>query len=285
MCSRHAVASGKQAARSVYRHVRGTGISFETLESYLTLPLYTRERGYETLPRRAVPVLPPELRLADARAVHPDAARALRGQQPEALAEADAQVPAHRHRAEQQAVELGGQRRSQRRRQRKVRPVVDAEVRKRFADLHERLTHNREWLDERRSCLARIIVLDQFSRNMFRDTPRMFAQDAQALKAATSAVERGWDKSAAFDERGFLYMPFMHAEDLAAQDRAVALFSAFRDELADQRRERIEMALDYAHRHRDIIGRFGRFPHRNALLGRPSTAEELEFLTQPGSSF
>ena len=166
-------------------------------------------------------------------------------------------------------------------------PAFDQAIRDRFGAVHSAIVAGKleGWLELPRGCLAYVIVLDQFSRNMFRDSARMFAQDGQALKAAEAAVERGWDKPMAFDERGFVYMPFMHSEDLAAQDRGVALFSAFRDELQGKPRERIEMSLGYANGHRDIIKRFGRFPHRNALLGRPSTPEETEFLTQPGSSF
>src|SRR5688572_25326904 len=158
--------------------------------------------------------------------------------------------------------------------------AFDQSIRDRFGALHDAIVERQReaWLAEPRSLLAYVIVLDQFSRNMFRDTPRMFAQDAQALQAAEAAVEQGWDKSLRFDERSFLYMPFMHCEQLAAQDRCIALFGGFRDELEGKRRERIEMALGYAKAHRDIVARFERFPHRNALLGRPSTPEELEFL-------
>ena len=166
-------------------------------------------------------------------------------------------------------------------------PDVDAEVRERFGALHEAIAGGRHeaWLAGARGALAYVIVLDQFSRNMFRDTSRMFAHDAQALRAALSGIDRGFDRQLAFDERGFLYMPLMHSEELPLQNRCVALFEAFRDELGGTRREQAAGSVDYARRHRDIVARFGRFPHRNGILGRTSTAEELEFLTQPGSGF
>jgi len=150
----------------------------------------------------------------------------------------------------------------------------DAEIRSRFASLHDTLSTNRDWLDEAHSCLARIIVLDQFPRNMFRGTARAFASDALALEAARLAVERGWDRGLLQVEQLFVYLPFEHSENLADQDRACELM---RDFDAGQR--------DYAERHRDIIRRFGRFPHRNAILGRRSTPEEIEFLKLPGSGF
>ena len=157
--------------------------------------------------------------------------------------------------------------------------AFDAEVRKRFADLHERLTHNREWLDERRSCLARIIVLDQFSRNMFRGTPRAFATDALALDAARDAVARGFDRAMLPVERLFVYLPFEHSETLADQEKSCELIQPL-DAFAET-----NDVYRYALLHRDIIQRFGRFPHRNAILARISTPEEIEFLKAPGSSF
>jgi uncharacterized protein (DUF924 family) len=165
--------------------------------------------------------------------------------------------------------------------------LFDQSIREQFGGVHAAVVagEREDWLEVPQGRLAYVIVLDQFSRNMFRGTARMFAHDAQALEAARGAVERGWDKRAAFDERGFFYMPFMHSEALADQERCVALFSAFRDELEGAARDRIGLALDFAERHRAIVARFGRFPHRNAWLGRASTPEESAFLEQPGSSF
>ena len=127
--------------------------------------------------------------------------------------------------------------------------------------------------------LARILVLDQFTRNVFRDSARMFAGDELALAAAREMVDAGLDRELVPVQRWFCYLPFEHAENLADQDRAVALFETMRDDpdAGD--------ALEWAIRHRDVIRRFGRFPHRNELLGRVSSAAELEFLKQPGSRF
>lgn len=128
--------------------------------------------------------------------------------------------------------------------------------------------------------LARILVLDQFTRNSARGTPAAFAGDALALAAARELVDSGADRKLTPVQRSFAYMPFEHAEDAAMQELSVRLFS----ELAKEN-PGFESALDYAHRHRGVIARFGRFPHRNPILGRASTPEELEYLSQPGSGF
>lgn len=130
--------------------------------------------------------------------------------------------------------------------------------------------------------LSRILLLDQFTRNIHRNTPRAFAGDALALQLATALVAAGRDKNLTPWQRCFAYLPFEHSESLLDQERAVALFAGLRREM---RNEAFDSAYDYALRHRDVIARFGRFPHRNAILGRESTAEEVEFLKQPGSSF
>ena len=157
----------------------------------------------------------------------------------------------------------------------------------RFAGLHEAVSAGQrdEWLATAQGRLAYILVLDQFSRNMFRGSARTHAGDARAVEVAQEGVERGMDRELAHDQRTFLYMPFMHCEALEAQDRCVELFSAWRDEISGPLREKVASLLPYAEQHRDIVRRFGRFPHRNALLGRESTPEELEFLERPGSSF
>ena len=136
-----------------------------------------------------------------------------------------------------------------------------------------------------RGRLALVVVLDQFSRNMFRGSADMFAHDAQALDVANQALDRGDDQQVSFCERGFLYLPFMHSEKLADQERCVALFEAFREQVDPPLRDRVTSSLGFAERHRDIVRRFGRFPHRNAILERTSTESEIEFLRQPGSSF
>ena len=153
-------------------------------------------------------------------------------------------------------------------------PDFDEEIRARFSGLYDFLGKNHAWLDDARSCLARIVVLDQFPRNMFRGTARAFATDPLALEAARLAVERGDDRGMLQVEQLFVYLPFEHSEALADQDRACELMKDFDAELRD-----------YAERHRAIIRRFGRFPHRNAILGRASTPGEVEFLKQPGSGF
>jgi uncharacterized protein (DUF924 family) len=128
--------------------------------------------------------------------------------------------------------------------------------------------------------LARILVLDQFTRNAWRDTPTAFAGDALALSAAVDLVEQGRDAELTPQQRAFAYMPFEHAEDADMQARAVALFG----QLAAAHPGFDDM-LDFAQRHSKVIARFGRFPHRNAILGRVSTLEEALFLTEPGSGF
>ena len=166
-------------------------------------------------------------------------------------------------------------------------PAFDEEIRRRFLAAHQAVLAGQRarWLDTPSGRLASIIVLDQFSRNMFRDTPRMFAADHRAQQLTLDGLAGGDDGALPVDPRVFCYMPLMHAEDLALQDRCVSLFTALRDTLAGPARQRIDNNLRFAIQHREIIARFGRFPHRNAALGRPSTAEELAFLEQPGSSF
>lgn len=165
--------------------------------------------------------------------------------------------------------------------------AFDARLTERFGPLHEALATGRcsEWLESTRGRLAFVIVLDQFSRNMFRGDPRSFANDRRALEVALRGVDAGDDRKLARDERSFLYMPFVHSEDLTMQDRALSLFTTFRDEQPEAERGPVANSLRYAEMHRNIIARFGRFPHRNAVLGRPSTPEEIEFLKGEGSSF
>ena len=138
----------------------------------------------------------------------------------------------------------------------------------------------RDWDATPHGALARIIVLDQFTRNVHRGTPRAFAGDEQALALAVALTQDGLDQQLPPMLRAFAYLPFEHAEDLAMQARAVELFQRL-----SQAQPGFESMLDYAQRHQEVIARFGRFPHRNAMLGRPSTPEEVEFLRQPGSSF
>ncbi len=136
------------------------------------------------------------------------------------------------------------------------------------------------WSAQPQSALAQIVLLDQFTRNVHRGTPHAFAGDARALAAARAMVQERTDAALAPLQRAFVYLPFEHSEDLAMQDEAVRLFTG----LAEAAPETIGM-LDYAHRHRAVIERFGRFPHRNVILARPSTPAELAFLERPGSGF
>lgn len=160
--------------------------------------------------------------------------------------------------------------------------AVDAQIRARFGALIDTAIAGglRDWAATPRGALAQILLLDQFTRNVYRGTPRAFAGDAQALALAVALTQSGQDQELAPTLRAFVYMPFEHAEDLAMQARAVELF-----QLLTQSREGCESMLDYAQRHQEVIARFGRFPHRNAILGRDSTPEEAAFLQQPGSSF
>lgn len=156
-------------------------------------------------------------------------------------------------------------------------PTLDAAITQRFAALLEAGVQGELW-PWRRSAegrLAEVVVLDQFSRNVHRDTPRAFAADPVALVLAQEAVAQGVDQSLPVAQRVFLYMPYMHSESLPIHDEALRLF--------DQ--PGLEENLRFERRHRDILVRFGRYPHRNAILGRKSTAEELAFLEQPGSAF
>jgi uncharacterized protein (DUF924 family) len=161
--------------------------------------------------------------------------------------------------------------------------AFDAEIKRIFGTAIDQAVAGglREWDAEGpQGVLARILVLDQFTRNAYRNTPRSFEGDPLALAAARHLVDSGAHKELPPLQRAFVYMPFEHAEDAWMQERAVELFT----NLAAAHPGFDEM-LDYAHRHRGVIARFGRFPHRNEILGRASTPEEVEFLRQPGSRF
>jgi uncharacterized protein (DUF924 family) len=163
------------------------------------------------------------------------------------------------------------------------RPTLafDMQCRDRFLADYEAARAGRfdRWADDPRSCLALIVLLDQLPRNMFRGSPRTYESDDKALAVARHAVAARHDHVLRPVERSFVYLPFEHAEDLAAQHEGVALFSGL------DLHPRGQEWLKIARRHMEIVARFGRFPHRNDILGRPSTPEEIEFLTQPNSSF
>ncbi|CAN5550448.1 DUF924 family protein [soil metagenome] len=155
----------------------------------------------------------------------------------------------------------------------------DREVANRFSGLHSRAASGEldSWRDEAESALALIIVLDQFPRNMFRGDPKSWATDRAALEAAKHAVERAYDRELPAFQRSFVYMPYMHSENLEDQKRCVELFEL----MGESGKNNVEFAIG----HMEIVERFGRFPHRNEILGRETTPEEAEFLTRPGSSF
>ncbi len=154
--------------------------------------------------------------------------------------------------------------------------AFDGMVRERFSQIHHAAARCElhEWRRSARGRLAEIIVLDQFSRNMYRGSSLSFAFDPLALALAQEAVSSGADRDLNQIEKSFLYMPFMHSESLKIHEIAVALFGACSSK-----------NLDFELRHKSIIERFGRYPHRNAILGRESTEDEIEFLKGPGSSF
>lgn len=155
--------------------------------------------------------------------------------------------------------------------------TLDQLIADRFSDLHRQAARGElyAWRVQAQGRLAEIIILDQFSRNMFRDSPLSFACDPQALALAQEAVASGADKLLSQIERNFLYMPYMHSESPLIHEVALQLFHD----------NGIEGSYDYEVRHKKIIDRFGRYPHRNAALGRESTPEEAEFLKLPGSGF
>jgi len=159
--------------------------------------------------------------------------------------------------------------------------AADTEIRTRFGALHGPACAGEldGWTTSAEGSLALLLVLDQFSRNLHRGSARAFEADAKAVAIANEAIARGFDEQVLPLQRWFFYLPFEHAEDLDAQRRAVALFSALPDD-ADR-----QMGVDYAKRHLAVIERFGRFPHRNARLGRSSTADEAQWLAEGGENF
>ncbi|WP_374300939.1 DUF924 family protein [Ferrovibrio sp.] len=160
-------------------------------------------------------------------------------------------------------------------------PAFDEEIRRRFdAAVETALAGGyEEWAGQAESALALVLLLDQFPRNLFRNSARAFAGDERARTVARQMTDRGFDIGLPPAMRQFAYMPFEHSEAPEDQDFSCLLFAALEKDLPGHD------LLDYAERHRAIIARFNRFPHRNAALGRESTPEEVEFLRQPGSSF
>lgn len=165
-------------------------------------------------------------------------------------------------------------------------PEFDQEIHQRFLADYEKAAAGAlsTWTETPRSSVALLLLLDQFPRNLFRGRPRSFATDPQAKALAARLVDTAQDKSLIPAQRFFVYVPFEHSEDLADQNRCVDLMQDLVDTVPDLDKG-LKGGLDYAIRHRDVIQRFGRFPHRNEILGRVSTPEEIAFLQQPGSRF
>lgn len=166
-------------------------------------------------------------------------------------------------------------------------PEKDREVSQRFTPTFNAAITGLldDWAVTPRRRLALVIVLDQFPHHIHRDTPDAFAQDAKALALSLAALAAGEDKSLTLIERVFLYLPLEHAESIAMQDLSVAQYQQLVDKAPEFERALFANFLDYAHKHREVVLRFGRFPHRNDILGRPSSAQEIAFLKQPGSRF
>ena len=154
---------------------------------------------------------------------------------------------------------------------------LDQVIRDRFLDIHSQAINTglSRWRSAPEGRLAEIIALDKFSRNIFRDKPEAFDSDEKALHLAQAAIDIGADKELETSKKPFLYMPFMHSESLSVHERAVEIFSE----------PGLEGMLEFELKHKKIIDQFGRYPHRNKILGRESTTAELEFLESPGSSF
>lgn len=166
-------------------------------------------------------------------------------------------------------------------------PATGEAIRQRFeAYVRQAATHALDdWSATPVGRLALILLTDQFPRNIYRNTPGAFAFDAFALAQCKEGLREGVDRMLRPIERVFFYLPLEHAESLEDQDAAVARFSELARNAAPEQKAVFDGFLDYAIRHREVIARFGRFPHRNRILGRASTPEEIEFLKQPGSSF
>ena len=164
---------------------------------------------------------------------------------------------------------------------------VDAEIRRRFEMMLNAEIKNEfaSWSSSPRGQLARVLLCDQFPRNMYRDSPRAFDYDERARKLSRDALDTGRDKKLRPVERVFLYLPFEHSETVDDQALSLRLFTELVEDVPETDKSAFQKQLGFAQKHKEIIDRFGRFPHRNAILGRQSTAAEAEFLKGPDSSF
>ena len=160
-----------------------------------------------------------------------------------------------------------------------VNPDFDAKIRDEFEDLYKAAREGlcEDWKNDPDGCLALCLVLDQFPRNMYRDTPQAFATDKQALLIAKHAISKGFDQVLKPIKRRFIYLPYEHSENINDQRTCVELFESMKDE--------DPLGYEYAVKHLRVIEKFNRFPHRNSILGRDNTSEEDEYLAQPGAGF
>ncbi|MEO6799611.1 MAG: DUF924 family protein [Rhodanobacter sp.] len=163
----------------------------------------------------------------------------------------------------------------------------DAELRQRFGAEREMAAQGRldDWAAKPESWLALLLLLDQLPRNLYRGSGRAWAADVKAQRVALSGLDDGFDQALPPLRRVFAYLPLEHAENMGLQQRAVALFEALHAQVPADERERFSVFLDYARRHHEVISRFGRFPHRNAALGRSNTPDETDYLAQAGAGF
>lgn len=165
--------------------------------------------------------------------------------------------------------------------------TVDEEIEQRFGPMVTAAKNGllKTWEIDHRGCLAVVILLDQFSRNIYRGSAKAFAGDTMALNIVNTALAKQFDRLMTPMQRSFFYMPFEHSESLLNQDRAVGLFKKLLGEVPETGKQTIQSSLDFAEKHRNIIARFGRFPHRNAVLSRQATAEEKTYLDGGGFRF
>lgn len=165
--------------------------------------------------------------------------------------------------------------------------AFDEAVQHQFIDDYEAIVagEREAWRSTPRGALAYIIVLDQFSRNMFRGTPKMFAADELAREVSREGLDAGFDAELSFDERIFFYLPLEHSESMDDHELCTELFEKLRDSAPEPLKADAKYYLDFAVQHRAIVERFGRYPHRNEILGRANSDEEAKFLEEPGSSF
>jgi uncharacterized protein (DUF924 family) len=168
-----------------------------------------------------------------------------------------------------------------------AKPETDELIRRRFEPLLTLAAEGKlaGWRGEKASCLALVVLLDQFSLNLYRGQARSFLWNAAALPYALHALDQGWDKECRLEERVFLYLPLEHAEDPVLQRRSVALFRQLAGEAPRELKSEFDRYLDYAIRHEEVVRRFGRFPNRNRALERPDTAEEARYMATGGTPF